>query len=120
MIVSSTSSQNGRNIGDSTRERMQIIADILSQCTLYRKKSYIMEKANLNLEDTESCLRNLFCAGLVQIGISSQGCLIYKVTEKGRDILEYYYYMMQEFLEYHKLVVGQIREDYVDTVKRTP
>jgi hypothetical protein len=27
---------------------------------------------------------------------------------------------MQEFLEYHKLVVGQIREDYVDIVKRTP
>jgi predicted transcriptional regulator len=117
MIVSasSTSNQGKRSIGDSTRGRMQIIADILSQCTLYRKTSYIMEKANLNLEDTESCLCNLFCRGLIQIGVSSQGYLIYKVTEKGRDVLEYYYYMMQEFLEYHKLVAGQIREDYVDS-----
>ena len=120
-MVTSPSSERGKKNkkesieSSSTRERMQIIADILDQCTVYRAKNYIMENAHLNLEQVNSCLSNLLYRGFVQVGVSSShGSLIYKTTEKGRGLLEYYYHMMQEFLQYSRLMMGQIREDYVD------
>jgi predicted transcriptional regulator len=120
MMVSSPSSERSKkkkeSIESSTRERMQIIADILNHCTVYRTKNYIMENAHLNLEQVNSCLCNLLYRGFVLVGVSSssQGSLIYKTTEKGRGLLEYYYHMMEEFLEYNNLMMGQIRQDYVE------
>lgn len=118
-MVSSPSSERSKkkkeSIESSTRERMQIIADILNHCTVYRTKNYIMENARLNLEQVNSCLCNLLYRGFVLVGVSSsQGSLIYKTTEKGRGLLEYYYHMMEEFLEYNNLMMGQIRQDYVE------
>jgi predicted transcriptional regulator len=123
MMISSPSSERGKknkkeSIESSTRERMQIIADILNHCTVYRTKNYIMENAHLKLEQVNSCLCNLLHRGFIQVGVSSsQGSLIYKTTEKGRGLVEYYYYMMQEFLQYHKLMVQRIKEDYTDAME---
>jgi predicted transcriptional regulator len=122
MMVSSPSSERSKkkkesieSIESSTRERMQIIADILNHCAVYRTKNYIMENAHLNLEQVNYCLCNLLYRGFVLVGVSSsQGSLIYKTTEKGRGLLEYYYHMMEEFLEYNNLMMGQIRQDYVE------
>ena len=92
---------------DSKRGRLQIMTNIMQQCTIYRRKSQIMEKANLSLANVNCCLGNLLSKELIQIGISSDGNLIYRTTEKG-----------QEFLEYHHLIIGQIKDEYVNTFEQ--
>jgi predicted transcriptional regulator len=103
---------------DSKRGRLQIMTNIMQQCTIYRRKSQIMEKANLSLANVNCCLGNLLSKELIQIGISSDGNLIYRTTEKGQEFIEYYYYTMQEFLEYHHLIIGQIKDEYVNTFEQ--
>lgn len=117
MIMTSSSSEGDRKnlVNSNTRGRMQMIADILNYLTVYRRKKYLMDKANLNLEQVNFCLGQLVKKEFVQVGLSSEGNLIYKITEKGRGLLEYYYYMMQEFLQYYQLAVQRIKEGYIGT-----
>lgn len=101
-----------------TGERIQIYAKILNYCTVYRERTSVIDKTGIDSEQVNHCLGFLFRSGFIQIGVSLQGNLIYKTREKGRSLLEFYYNMIQECLEFRKFMTGQIREDYVDNVEQ--
>ena len=88
-----------KSIGN-TRGRMQIMADILHHCTdNNKKKSHVMQKANLNLDQVNHYLGNLLSKGLLELAIA-EGIRIYRTTEKGREFLNYHYDMMQLFKDH--------------------
>jgi hypothetical protein len=120
MMLPSSSKQNRKGMGKSygTGKRIQIIANILNYCTVYRERTSVIDKISLSSEQVDYCLGYLFRRGFIQIGVSLQGSLIYKTREEGRSLLEFYYNMIQECLEYHKIMVGEIREDYVSSFEQ--
>ena len=123
MIVSSPSSKrNRKRMGKyyGTGERIHIIANILNYCLAYRERTFVIENTGLDLEQVNYCLGYLFRKGFMQIGVSPQGILIYKTREKGRSLLEWYYNMMQEYLQYRKNMVNEIRENYVGSFEQEP
>lgn len=119
MMTSSSSKRNGKRTDKiyGTGERIQTYAKILDFCKVYREGASVIDKINLNSVQVNHCLGFLFRTGFIQIGVSLQGNLIYKTREKGRSLLEFYYNMIQECLEFHRFMTGQIREDYVSSVE---
>mgnify|MGYP003576891944 FL=1 len=105
---------------NETGERIQVIANILNYCLLYRERTSVIENIGVDPEQVDYCLGYLFRRGFIQIGVSSQGILIYKTREKGRSLLEMYYNIMQECLQYHKNMVKEIRENYVSSFEQEP
>jgi predicted transcriptional regulator len=105
---------------NGTGERIQVIANILNYCLVYRERTYVIENTGLEPEQVNYYLGYLFQRGFIQIGVSSQGVLIYKTRDKGRTLLEMYYNMIQECLEYYKNIVKEIRENYVSVFEREP
>src|SRR5919109_2866864 len=85
---------NSSNSG--TRDRTQIVADILHQCTENKRKSHVMQKANLNFDQVNHYLGHLLSRGLLELSLS-EGSRIYRTTEKGREFLEQYHGMIQLF-----------------------
>lgn len=122
MRLSSSSKRNKKRMSkcNETGERIQVIANILNYCLLYRERTSVIENIGVDPEQVDYCLGYLFRRGFIQIGVSSQGILIYKTREKGRSLLEMYYTIMQECLQYHKNMVKEIRENYVSSFEQEP
>jgi predicted transcriptional regulator len=120
MMLSSSSERDKKRTSKNTGigERIQIIANLLNYCMLYREKTSMVDKMGLDPDQVNYWLGYLFRGGFIQIGVSLKGNLIYKTREKGRGLLEFYYSMVQEYLEYHKIMVGEIREDYVSSFEQ--
>jgi predicted transcriptional regulator len=84
--------QDEKNIENSSsrnRGRTQIMADILDQCKENKRKSHVMQKANLNFDQVSLYLRDLLGRGFVEQGLS-EGGKIYRTTDKGREFLDRY------------------------------
>ena len=98
MRLSSSSKRNKKRMSkcNETGERIQVIANILNYCLLYRERTSVIENIGVDPEQVNYCLGYLFRRGFIQIGVSSQGILIYKTREKGRSLLEMYYNIMQD------------------------
>ena len=120
MMLSSSSERDKKRTSKNTGigQRIQIIANLLIYCMFYREKTSMVDKIGLDPDQVNYCLGYLFRGGFIQIGVSLKGNLIYKTREKGRGLLEFYYSMVQEYLEYHKMMVGEIREDYVSSFEQ--
>ena len=117
MRLSSSSKRNRKRMSkcNETGERIQVIANILNYCLLYRERTSVIENIGIDPEQVNYCLGYLFRRGFIQIGV-----LIYKTREKGRSLLEMYYNIMQECLQYHKNMVKEIRENYVSSFEQEP
>ena len=81
---------------NSGREKMQIMADILHYCKDNKKKSHVMQTANVNFDRVNYYLDYLLHRGLLEL-IVFKGSKVYRTTGKGREFLERYYDMMQLF-----------------------
>ena len=84
--------QDEKNIDNSSsriRGRTQIIADILHHCKQNKRKSHVMQKANLNFDQVNHYLGDLQGRGLVEPSFSD-GNRIYRTTNRGREFLDRY------------------------------
>jgi predicted transcriptional regulator len=101
MMVFEQDDKKSDRSNSSTRERMQITADILHHCTEIKRKSQVMQKANLNFDQVNHYLGNLLSRGLLEQAVAAEGgSRIYRTTEKGRKFLGYYHDMMQLFKDH--------------------
>src|SRR5215203_2125734 len=89
MMVFEQDKKNIENSSRRSRGRTQIIADILHQCKENKRKSHVMQKANLNFDQVSHYLGDLLGRGLVEQGLS-EGGNIYRTTDKGREFLDRY------------------------------
>src|SRR5215203_52514 len=89
MMVFEQDKKNIENSSSRTRGRTQIIADILHQCKENKRKSHVMQKANLDFDQVSHYLGDLLGRGLVEQGLS-EGDNIYRTTDKGREFLDRY------------------------------
>lgn len=78
----------------SNRGKIEIMADILSLSTVGIKKTHIMYRANLSYEQILFYLNELMAKELIAQH-ASEGTTIYRTTEKGREFLKCFTYMMQ-------------------------
>ena len=78
----------------SNRGKIEIMADILSLSTVGIKKTHIMYRANLSYEQILYYLNELLSKELIAQHISD-GTTVYRTTEKGREFLKCFTYMMQ-------------------------
>jgi len=69
------------------------MADVLYLSTMGIKKTHIMYKANLSYEQIHFYLNDLIEKELIVQDISDGG-IIYRTTEKGREYLRYYRQLM--------------------------
>ena len=77
----------------NNRGKIQIMADVLYLSTMGIKKTHIMYKANLSYEQIHFYLNDLIEKELIVQDISDGG-IIYRTTEKGREYLRYYRQLM--------------------------
>jgi predicted transcriptional regulator len=77
------------NSNSRIRGRTQIIADILHHCKENKKKSHVMQKANLNFDQVNHYLGDLQGRGLVEPSFTD-GNRIYRTTNRGREFLDRY------------------------------
>jgi predicted transcriptional regulator len=122
MMLSSSSKRNRKRMCRyyGIGEGIQIIARILNYCLEYRERTSVIEDTGLDQDQVNYCLGYLFRRGYIRIGISPQGNLFYKTREKGKSLLDFYYHMMQEYLQYHKNMIDEIKENYVSTFEQEP
>lgn len=73
----------------NNRGKIEIMADVLSLSTAGIKKTHIMYRANLSYEQIIHYLTQLLGKGLLAQDISD-GALVYRTTEKGREFLNCY------------------------------
>jgi predicted transcriptional regulator len=73
----------------NNRGKIEIMADVLALSTSGIKKTHIMYKANLSYEQILYYLNQLLGKGLIAQDVSD-GALVYRTTEKGREFLAYY------------------------------
>jgi len=73
----------------NNRGKIEIMADVLSLSTAGIKKTHIMYKANLSYEQILHYLNQLLGKGLIAQDISD-GSLVYRTTERGREFLSHY------------------------------
>ena len=94
----------------NNRGKIQIMADILYLCTSGIKKTHIMYKANLSYEQIHYYLNNLLSTGLILQDISD-GSILYRITEKGREYLRYYYQLTELVREEEHVEIIRQEED---------
>jgi predicted transcriptional regulator len=70
----------------NNRGKIEIMADVLALSTAGIKKTHIMYRANLSYEQILHYLNHLMTKGLIAQDISD-GSLLYRTTEKGREFL---------------------------------
>ena len=90
MMVFEQDEKNSENSSRRSRGRTQIIADILHHCKENKRKSHVMQKANLNFDQVSHYLGNLLGRGLVVEQDLSEDGKIYRTTDKGREFLDRY------------------------------
>ena len=90
MMVFEQDEKNIENSSRRSRGRTQIIADILHHCKENKRKSHVMQKANLNFDQVSHYLGNLLGRGLVVEQDLSEDGKIYRTTDKGREFLDRY------------------------------
>ena len=73
----------------NNRGKIEIMADVLALSTSGIKKTHIMYRANLSYEQILYYLNQLLGKGLIAQDVSD-GALVYRTTEKGREFLAYY------------------------------
>ena len=73
----------------NNRGKIEIMADVLTLSTSGIKKTHIMYKANLSYEQILYYLNQLLGKGLIVQDVSD-GALVYRTTEKGREFLTCY------------------------------
>jgi predicted transcriptional regulator len=73
----------------NNRGKIEIMADVLALSTSGIKKTHIMYKANLSYEQILYYLNQLLTKGLIAQDVSD-GALVYRTTEKGREFLACY------------------------------
>lgn len=73
----------------NNRGKIEIMADVLSLSTAGIKKTHIMYRANLSYEQIIHYLSQLLGKGLLMQDVS-EGSLVYRTTEKGREFLGCY------------------------------
>jgi predicted transcriptional regulator len=73
----------------NNRGKIEIMADVLALSTSGIKKTHIMYRANLSYEQILHYLNQLLSKGLL-IQENSDGSLVYRTTEKGREFLTCY------------------------------
>ncbi len=82
----------------NNRGKIEIMADVLSLSTAGIKKTHIMYRANLSYEQIIHYLSQLLGKGLLSQD-SSEGALVYRTTEKGREFLSCYSRMTELITE---------------------
>ena len=83
----------------NNRGKIEIMADVLALSTAGIKKTHIMYRANLSYEQILHYLNQLLTKGLIAQDVSD-GSLVYRTTEKGREFLMCYSRMTQLITEY--------------------
>jgi predicted transcriptional regulator len=83
----------------NVRGRTQIIADILHQCKENKRKSHVMQKANLNFDQVNHYLGDLQSKGLVEPS-ASKDSRTYRTTDRGREFLDRYQKLIEMFKGY--------------------
>jgi predicted transcriptional regulator len=73
----------------NNRGKIEIMADVLALSTSGIKKTHIMYRANLSYEQILYYLNQLLGKGLIAQDLSD-GALVYRTTEKGREFLSFY------------------------------
>ena len=89
MIEFEQDEKNLSNGGSRARGRTQIIADVLHQCEENKRKSHVMQKANLNFDQVNHYLVDLQSRGLVEPSFTEDG-RTYRTTVRGREFLDRY------------------------------
>ena len=82
----------------NNRGKIEIMADVLSLSTAGIKKTHIMYRANLSYEQIIHYLTQLLGKGLLAQD-ASEGALVYRTTEKGREFLNCYSRMTELITE---------------------
>jgi predicted transcriptional regulator len=73
----------------NNRGKIEIMADVLALSNSGIKKTHIMYRANLSYEQILHYLNQLLSKGLITQD-KSDGSLVYRTTEKGREFLTCY------------------------------
>jgi predicted transcriptional regulator len=84
----------------NNRGKIQIMGDVLALGGSGIRKTHIMYKANLSYEQAHLYVGELIGKRLIAQDVSPEG-VIYRTTEKGRELLLYYTRLV-EFLEEEK------------------
>jgi len=82
----------------NNRGKIEIMADVLALSTAGIKKTHIMYRANLSYEQILHYLNRLLGKGLIAQNVSD-GALVYRTTEKGREFLACYSRMSELITE---------------------
>ncbi len=82
----------------NNRGKIEIMADVLALSTSGIKKTHIMYGANLSYEQILYYLNQLLGKGLIAQDVSD-GALLYRTTEKGREFLACYSRMSDLIIE---------------------
>jgi predicted transcriptional regulator len=85
----------------NNRGKIQIMGDVAALATSGIKKTHIMLKANLSYKQMCLYLEELISKRLISQDVSTDGVVVYRTTEKGREFLLYYTHLV-EFLEEKK------------------
>ncbi len=79
------------------RSKEIVIADILELCVVGASKTRIVYQTNMNFKTAGSYIDKLTGIGLLQIIIGDQ--IVYKTTERGREILRGIKSIQKEIVE---------------------
>jgi predicted transcriptional regulator len=89
MMMFEQDEKNSDHSSSKVRERNQIVADILHQCKENKRKSHVMQKANLNFDQVNHYLGDLQSRGLVEPSFTEDS-RTYRTTDRGREFLDCY------------------------------
>src|SRR5438093_10893361 len=78
----------------NNRGKIQIMGDVLALATSGIKKTHIMYKANLSYEQVLLYFSELIGRRLLSEDDSQDG-IVYRITDKGRALLIYYYLLLE-------------------------
>jgi len=81
------SSHHRSELGGGRRSHLGIIADILSEALGDANKTRIMYRANLNFLRAKKYFDELSKMGLMEKVNSVDGGIVYRTTERGRELL---------------------------------
>lgn len=89
MMMFEQDEKNSDHSSSKVRGRTQIVADILYLCKENKRKSHVMQKANLNFDQVNHYLGDLQSRGFVEPGFTEES-RTYRTTDRGREFLDRY------------------------------